>query len=437
MWLDALCGGAGKGPERSPEGSGLLPPFSGLPSHPAAESEFDQKVYRSMKPEILTSVDQVKPRELDELAIDPIYTWGWLKTLEEMDGLDISPRHLVIRDEKGLAAFAPCFLENRVVFDDLRDELLLGWQRRALAQAERFGLKGLRLAPALMMGVPECFSSKVLVAKRLAPRYESLMKVLLSALEDQAREDDVGVFGFMGVMESDKGLMEVLPRCGFHRLLRTATSILDIEWGSYEDYLRSLPRNRRKSLRSQERQPSKYGFSIRRMHHFGPYAKRLSDLAKNVYDRHSNGPNPFTESFYRNLQRNMGRKAYAFVAKRNGDIAAYIMTLAHKSVIRGHQWGTDYSQESRKGQLYFNLAYTATIMDAIESGAGLIDYGPAAWREKAKYGCRFERTFLFLKGRSRATQALLGLLLRRVNRSKERWIERKLSGATKMNPRPR
>ena len=373
--------------------------------------------------EVLNSIDEVDGGELDSLADSPLYTWGWLKTMEGSSVLDMEPRHIVVRDGEGLLAFVPCYLRRRVIFDDLRYEILHKRHARVLDFIGGFGLGYMQFMPSLTCGPPEGFSSRVLIAPRGVGHRNQIIHAVLDVLEDQAGEDGVGFYGMIGVSKSDHVLSRVLLDRGYTPCLRNAEAVLDVKWENQKEYLAHLTRNQRKSFKAESKKFSKENFVLKRYHSYSPITERLSKLASNVYSRYNLPLNPFDARFFWGLEEFMGREAEVFAAEREGVIEAYNLTLYHEAIVKAFFWGSNYSSTSRSGQAYYTVCYHGPIIEAIERGASRVEFGPSAWREKAKYGCRFEPMMIYLRANSRVDSFILPLFLKRVNHEKKRWLE--------------
>jgi predicted N-acyltransferase len=371
---------------------------------------------------IVETIDKVDPGELNRLAVDATYTWGWLKTFERLDSVDLSPRHIVVRNGDGLVAFAPCFVQRSAIFDDLREELLLRWQTRALEGLHRTGSPWLRLNPCLVSGAPEGFSSRILLSEDKAQDPLRVFELVVQGLLTQAEADGIGSYGFMAVPESDAQLGGFLRQAGFSSSLRTANAVLEVRWDDFPTYLSSLKRSPRKSVKHEEAAYRRHGYGTRLIEDLGPIAADLSRLAGNPCHRHSSKPNPFTPALYEDLARYMPGGAMALVAEAEDRICGFVLLLEHEGRMTVHHYGTDYSAQARSGHIYYSLAYSATIRHAIQRGIHTIAYGPGEWRAKARKGCTFEKINICLKGRGRIGDLLLGLLFRYVDRQKNRWI---------------
>jgi predicted N-acyltransferase len=378
-----------------------------------------------MQGKILRSVDQVRKGDLDRIADSPLYTWGWLKAMEQSDVLDVSPRHLAVLDGGELVAFAPCFLQRSGSFDDLTRELFTGRQRKAIRIAQRLRVTHLEFNPALLVGVPEIFTSRVMVDPRIRGREDEAVDALLDALEGEARKEGI-LCGSLAVSEQDHILNNSLLRRGYSPCLRNANAVLKISWESFDQYLKWLSRNQRKGMKHERSRFHKLGLTLERLDDIGPHAERLSELAANVYAHHANGPCPFTPDFYRAASELMGRRIWVYSARMAGDIVGFSFNMVHRHNLFCHHWGSDYSPVSRRGHVYFVVGYQGPIVDAIDHGMESAEFGPAAWDEKRNAGCSFDKVRVYLRTRSRSDSFLLRLLMRRADRRLEDWLSGKL-----------
>ena len=237
------------------------------------------------------------------------------------------------------------------------------------------------------------------------------MRLLSEKIEEICKKQKFMFSSFLFVSEFDKLLTENLQKLGYLQFPGTTTLYLDIEWSTFEDYLKSLKHKTRMNIRREIKKCAENGVSIEERDFEGLSAK-LPPLLTNLfwkYDKNAN--NLFDQSFFCKLEDYARDTAKVFLAEKNDEVVGFSMSLRQRDVLDIFMCGFDYEAQTKTDFTYFNLCYYAPIRWAIEEGIKKIYYRRKAEKVKLNRGCKPERTFSFVKCHNRFVSLLLNKAL--------------------------
>jgi len=181
----------------------------------------------------------------------------------------------------------------------------------------------------------------------------------------------------------------------------------DVEWSSFEEYLKSLDYKTRKNVRREIKKCEENGITISLEHEFAGFSSILSNLHSNLFLRYNNdSESPFGAPYFQALSKYAKDKTKIFIARKQGKIVGFSLSLQHKNMLDVHFCGFDYEHQTKADFTYFNIAYYSPIQMAINEGITTIHFRRAAEEIKLKRGCKPEETYGLLKCQSR----LIGLI---------------------------
>lgn len=340
---------------------------------------------------IYSSIDDVGKEQVDSIADDGFFTYGWLKTLEMSKPFDLLPRHVALYDGEKLVALAPCF-------EDLAGE----YSRRGPYIPHVYRL--LRTASRVKLfrdHVLICYSPLSLHSKFLYSReYDvgAVCGLLLEGISDICRRDRMLFSYFLFVSEADKALVSGLQGHGYTSVPWIDTYYMDVNWSDFDGYLASLPHKIRLNVRREIKKCAQSGIAIESVENFGEIAGELSKLCLNVFSKYGRLSYAFYPvSFFDNLSVHASDKTKVFVAKKAGRIVGFSLSLRQGATADCYLCGFDYENQSDSDFTYFNVVYYASVRWAVEEGIRRIHFGTAQPGSKLRRGCRVDKTFSFIK----------------------------------------
>ena len=358
------------------------------------------------KVRVSKTIDEIG-RSIDSIADDGFFTYGYLKTLETSKPFNIVPIYLSMYHEDKIIAAAPCYidLQNKATSSDNSPRFM----GRMAKITSRFGFYPNRL---LVCSSPSSYHSKILIEKNL--EHKAILSQMCREIDDVCRKEQVSFSCFPYVSELEDFLTQNLPDFGYLKSPSETTLSLDVCWSSFEDYLGSLESHKiRTTVRREIKKCKESGVTITEEHDFGDLAATLAHLHSNLFSKYNKGvESPRNASFFSGLSEYAKDKTRLLIAKRNGKIVGFSLSLLQRDTLDVHLCGFDYDTQANTDFTYFNVVYYATIKMAIEEGIRRVHYSIKSERVKQKRGCKLEKTYFFMKCHNMVLRPLYNLYVR-------------------------
>ena len=278
---------------------------------------------------ILESIGEVAASDWDALAgVQPFVRHAFLHALEASGcaarRAGWQPRHLTLWQGRELAGAIPLYEKSHS-----RGEYVFDW-----AWAEAYARHGLPYYPKLVCAVP--FSP--IPGPRLLARDDGVRSALVATLLDFARMSDVSSLQILFPCEADAAAVEsagLMMRQGvqFHWCNRG--------WATFDAFLDSLTRDKRKKIRQERRRVAEAGIRFRHL--------RGTDIRDddwlffhrcyaNTY--HVRGHQPYLNpAFFRAIAASMPDNLLLLLADRDGAPVAAALDVCDDTALYGRYWG--------------------------------------------------------------------------------------------------
>lgn len=204
---------------------------------------------------------------------------------------------------------------------------------------------------------------------------------------------------------------KVLEECGFIPVLGFPTTIMELRWNTFEDYLNSLKNKTRLNIKNRMNKLDDEEISIELIQDFGVYADRLEYLWNQVdqntgeYDHEK-----LSARYFKEINQCLPDKSHIIAIKSHGKIIAFGLSLIGNQEYFGAHAGIDYKY-NKQYELYFNL-HLLTLEEAIKRGAKFLNIGITAYDFKLLMGLELQHLVYFVKyaAQPHLTPALVKML---------------------------
>lgn len=240
---------------------------------------------------------------------------------------------------------------------------------------------------------------------------------LLNCYRKLAIEQNIPVYGFISIPEDKKVLIECLKETGFTVNLRTASSLIDIKWDTYEQYLKTFPRKLRADIRWMENKYEKQGIQFR-IDDPKTQLDMLYQMVNSVFVKHKRSVDIFPRQYLEELINDFGEKLLIVTAAAGDEVVCMNLCLSFGKTLVPWIAGINYEAI---GNLSYHHFYAWIIKYAIENGYSAVDCGRSAFEEKQKYG--YYRTNLYFCLNT-TTETLRDELVRWTNELEDYSIKR-------------
>jgi hypothetical protein len=354
---------------------------------------------------IVKSVDEIGKDSIDSLSNDGFYTYGWFKTVETTSSFKLDPFYVTVFEGDKLVAFAPCFLDLGDDYFHYGGPKVVPLMKKLLSLG---GAGKLWQAHMLLCYSPMCYRSRVLVDKIYDERVA--LNQVSKAIDFVCRRERILFSSFFFVSEHDRLLMSDLENLGYHKFHWDNTLYLDIQWASFDEYLKTLCARTRWSIRKEIRKCMENGIKIELVSEFGELAETLSNLSANLFRKWGKEKSPYDVVFYRRLNEFARDNTKLFVAKKNSEVVGFSCCFQQGDTLDLNHCGFNYEVLGKTDFTYFNVCYYAPIRWAIENNIKKLFCARALPEAKKRRGFKPERVFSFVKCQNRALSVYATLL---------------------------
>ena len=228
------------------------------------------------------------------------------------------------------------------------------------------------------------------------PEPDAAICALLDGLEHEGRVREAGAVAFLYLPEDPGSRLERLAMaCGYRPAVVAGRCVLDVAWSTFDDYLSSRTRTRRKSIRAEvERFGAELEVEVTGV-------EGLTDALVPLHARwRAKHGHPVAEDELRRqyaaIRERLGPAVRLFVARRGGRPVAFAQFYEHEGTLYSRAIGFDY--ERVEGSFaYYNLLFYEPLRHAMAQGIRALDYSFESYEAKLGRGCRLQHFLLLLK----------------------------------------
>jgi predicted N-acyltransferase len=327
------------------------------------------------------SIQDIGQANVDTIAKDPFFTYGWFRTLETQKSYSLTPLYLTASSNDTIQAIIPCFIRENS--HPLFLPLKLG-DKIGVFQNSR-----------LTVGSSLCRYTKVIFREKTDKNMA--LALLSNQIDSFCSSNRILVSYFPFVFENDIALMTTLPQCGYMKSHGATSYHIDIRFSDFEDYLSGLESKNRKNIRREIKKCQQNGIKIQETS-ISHYSKDFERLYYNLATKYDKKAKMTIDSYLLNLLNNhVGDKSKAFVAIKDEKVIGFSILVEHAGVLAVWLTGYNYNLQSKTDFAYFNLCYYAPIKYAIDSGIKRINFSSSCDEVKLARGCKAEQTYFFAK----------------------------------------
>jgi predicted N-acyltransferase len=311
--------------------------------------------------EVIETLDGISEQEWNALTDgNPFTSHRFLSTLHATGCASRrtgwAPRYLVIRSGRTLVAAMILYAKNHS-----RGEYVFDY-----AWAHAYEQNGVPYYPKLVSAVP--FTA--VTGPRLLARNAGDRKLLARAAIQVALQTDASSIHVLFPSREDA---EALRGEGFMMREGVQFHWLNTGYDSFEQFLESMTREKRKKVRQDRKHVLAAGVTYRRLRGAEIDAADLDffyECYKLTYQNHHSSPY-LTPSFFREIRRTMADSLFLVIAELDGEPIAAALNFVGPDGMYGRYWGT---MQFISG-LHFETCYMQAIEYCIEQGIAAFEGG--------------------------------------------------------------
>lgn len=236
-------------------------------------------------------------------------------------------------------------------------------------------------------------SSKVLLRENLDGK--PILGMISKKIEEICKKQKITSSHFPYVSQFDKLLLENLQTHSYVKRQPSTSFYLDVQWTSFQDYLRSLKPHAAKNARREIKKCIENKITIEELQEENP--AKLAELYANLSSKYKCKENICDINFFTQLDEHAKAITKLFVAKKNSEIVGFSLTLRYKEILDVFMLGFNYDVLTKTDFTYFNLCYYTPIQWAIDHGVRKINFHGTAEQAKLARGCKPEKLYYFIK----------------------------------------
>ena len=304
----------------------------------------------------------------------PFVEHAWLDCLEEAGCVGTSagwiPRHLALYDGDALVAAAPAYLKT-----NSEGEFVFDWSWADLAAR-----LGLEYYPKLVLAIPFTPASGDRVLCHPERDLRETVAIFAKALTGLTRELALSSAHVLFPREREARAWQ---DAGLSLRYGVQYHWSNDGFGSFEDFLATLPQKKRTQIRRERKQPAMDGVSIEtlRPEEITPdVAGAMYELYLTTVDRYFYGRRYLNRRFFELVASRFAHRLAWVLARREGRIVASAFNVKKNDVLYGRYWGAHVDLPF----LHFNVCYYHGVDEAIREGLGTFNPGAGGEHKRVR-----------------------------------------------------
>ena len=329
----------------------------------------------TIRHKVLSSIDMIGKSEWDAIFGDVAEGYNFYKTLENSNLEQFRFFYVTLHRNKETLLIAPLFTAE-LNFDIVMDGLLADMVRGIRKFIPRFFIKN-----TLFCGSPFGENGVIGIKENLAGNEkEILISRLTETMERLCKKKNIDFMVFKDFLDRDTGTLDPLKKMRFFKLESLPSIIIDLDFGSMDNYFKLLGHSTRKDLKRKLKKAQAAGnIRIDAADNVAGALDRIYELYLNTYNAGEVKFEKLTKDFFVQISRNFGPHAKFFLYYVDGRLAAFNLCFIRNGLFIDKFIGFDYAL-SCEHNLYFiswyhNIEWCVNN-SMIRYQAGQTDYEP-------------------------------------------------------------
>lgn len=351
---------------------------------------------------IADSVSKIKKEDWDSVFGDIPEGYQFYKTLEESRLEDFSFYYIALYQQDACLLIAPVFIT-----DFNLDIAVNGFTERIIQGIRKFSPRFM-VIKTLFCGSPFGEHGALGIRKDIEDK-GALIGELIKIMNEFSRFKNTPLIIFKDFLKEESLLSDSLGKCGFFRVKSFPSAVTELNFSSFDEYLKSLGHSTRKNLRRKIKKAYSQGDIQVKI------ADRVDDIIDDIHRLYVNtyhsGATKFerlTKEFFINVGKNLAGQAKFFLYYVNGKLGAFNLCFVHRDLFIDKFIGFDYDISSRYN-LYF-VSWCYNIEWCLKNSIRFYQSGQTDYYPKIRLGGRLIPLYAYLKYKNVAVNSFLKLL---------------------------
>jgi len=233
-----------------------------------------------------------------------------------------------------------------------------------------------------------------------------IFMALIRGMNDHAAANKIPLLALKDITDRDDIWAHAgLADYGFTRVATLPLATLHVPFKSEEEYLKSLSSSMRSDLRKKMRRAANVTLEWRDT--IEGIEDQLFELFEETRANSKADYGAFDDvpaGYFREIMQTAGDKAKVMVAHVDGEMVSFNIALIKPNRVLAKYIGMRYPA-AREHNLYF-VNWMAMVRFCIERSIPWLQIGQTSYRQKARMGCKFKRSWIYFKHRNPAINPL-------------------------------
>jgi predicted N-acyltransferase len=337
--------------------------------------------------EWISSLSALERREWDEISqhCGLYLSYPFLLAIEQSEATPCS--YLLLRDAEGrLVAGLPTYR-----WDGSRDPGLDHYEPFGSGARWVLGRRARRQPwlPTLVVGSRAGYATEFAIHPDWSERRVAVVQLLLARTAERAETTGSASLGVMWMTST--AAREAYPclRRPEYLLMPGPNCAIEIEWGSFDQYLASLTHNRRRSAIRERERFQESGLEVE-LSDLRSCLDQLPKLAARLQAKYGHASTDEEIAAQLEAQaRHLNAESRVLLCRRQGRLVAFSLFYRWRDRLYGRLAGFDYTATAGT-DAYFNLAFYIPLQLALDEHVKQLKLGMASWKAKAMRGASFD-----------------------------------------------
>ena len=353
----------------------------------------------TLKTRVARKITEIPADDWNKVYPDILESYNFYKTLDEAGLGQFTLFYIVVYVRKNPVAATACFLVNYPL-----DTSISGPLRRVTNSIKKV--------------MPNIFSLKAVICGApmnqgkigIAGDADTIMKAILRRMEQIAKKNKAPIVAFKDFDQTHTKILDPLQKAGFSKFDSLPTTILNVWFKDFEEYLMTLSSASRYDLRRKFRKVDGhvkiYLEIVDALE--GGALHEVYKLYLDIVAKHDMNFELLPIEFFKKISINMPGHTKFFLWRIDGKLVMFLFGMASKDLFIDYYVGFDYSL-ALKYHLYF-VKFRETLNWCIRHKIKQYEMGITGYEPKRRLGFDFIPLYLYVKLRNRMLRPIFNLI---------------------------
>lgn len=355
----------------------------------------------ALKTKVAGKITDIPADDWNKVYPDILESYDFYRTLDGA-GLDqFTMTYIVVYDRNIPVAATACFL-----MDYSLDTSISGPLRRMTNSIKKI--------------IPNIFSLKAVICGMpmgqgrigITGNADAIMQAISRRMERIARKNKASIVAFKDFDRAYINMLDPLQSKGFTRFDSLPTTMLNVPFKDFDEYLMTLSSASRYDLRRKFKKVDGHvNMDMKIVDAVdGGELREAYKLYLDIVAKHDMGFELLPIEFFRDISTNMRGRTKYFLWRIDGKLVMFLLGLVSKDLFIDYYVGFDYSA-ALKYHLYF-VKFRETLNWCIRNNIKQYEMGITGYEPKRRLGFDFIPLYIYAKLRNRAMRPVFNLACR-------------------------